>query len=137
MEFLAVEGLTKGLEIELPEGRSFMDNYGQVRHHVRIRWWDVEATTYRGLAIVPDEARLQLPDIPVAAIARSSEDAVRSPYDDAKPVFFGHYWMTGQPKIQSLTTACVDYSAAKHGPLVAYRWDGERHLDNANFASFG
>ena len=137
MEFLAVEGLTKGLEIELPEGRSFMDNYGQVRHRVRIRWWDVEATTYRSLAIVPDEMRLMLPDTPVEAIAGSSDEVVRSPYDDAKPIFFGHYWMTGQPKTRSLTSACVDYSAAKHGPLVTYRWDGEQHLDNGNFASFG
>jgi hypothetical protein len=137
MEFLAVVGLTKGLEIALPEGHSFVDTYGQRRYNVRIHWWDVKATTYRSLAIVPDDIRLQLPDIPVEAIARSSEDAARSPYDDQKPVFFGHYWMTGTPKMRSPTTACVDYSAAKHGPLVAYRWDGERHLNNAKFASFG
>ena len=25
--------------------------------------------------------------------------------------------------------ACVDYSAGKGGPLCAYRWNGDRHLD--------
>jgi len=52
-------------------------------------------------------------------------------------VFFGHYWMTGTPKLQTPTAACVDYSAAKDGPLVAYRWDGEPTLDTANFKSVG
>ena len=29
--------------------------------------------------------------------------------------------------------ACVDYSAGKGEPLVAYRWDGEDTLDKAKF----
>jgi len=31
--------------------------------------------------------------------------------------------------------ACVDYSAGKGGPLVAYRWDGESVLDTRGFVS--
>ena len=42
------------------------------------------------------------------------------------PVIFGHYWFTGNPAVISPSFACVDYSAAKDGPLVAYRWDGEK-----------
>jgi len=54
-------------------------------------------------------------------------------YKAHKPVFFGHYWMTGLPTIQSNKVACVDYSAGKGGSLRAYRWSGEGQLTNSNF----
>lgn len=130
MEFLTVEGLTKGLEVELPDGHSFKDKDGHVRHNVRIRWWETQSHTYRDLALMPDAIRERLPAIPLITDSRT-------PYDNAKPVFFGHYWMTGVPEMQTPTVACVDYSAAKDGPLVAYRWEGEPTLDNANFVSVG
>ena len=130
MAFRAVEGLTKGLEATLPDGHSFLDKDGHRRHEVRIRWWDTESTTYRDLALMPEPARQKLP-------STSLESDVRFPYDNAKPVFFGHYWMTGKPKQQSSTAACVDYSAAKEGPLVAYRWDGELELNDDNFVGVG
>ena len=126
MEFRNVEALTKGLEVTLPEGRMFHDKDGHVRHNVRIRWWDPIGTTYRDLALMPNDVRQGLPSERVPA-------DMRAPYDGVKPVFFGHYWMAGEPAVQTATCACVDYSAAKSGPLVAYRWDGEPLLDGANF----
>ena len=130
MEFMTVEGLTKGLEVDLPQGHSFADKDGHVRHNVRIRWWKANATTYRDLALMPDEMRERLPNLPLETDSRSN-------YDNKKPVFFGHYWMTGTPQMQTATAACVDYSAAKDGPLVAYRWDGEPILNNDNFRWVG
>ena len=131
MLFRTVEGLTKGLEIRLPDGHSFQDKDGHTRHEVRIRWWDTQAMSYRELAIMPEEAtRQKLPDIRI-------EGDARVPYDNVKPVFFGHYWMTGKPKQLSPIAACVDYSAAKDGPLVAYRWDGEPVLDDRSFVGIG
>ena len=50
------------------------------------------------------------------------------PDGEQPPVIFGHYWFTGKPEVISPRFACVDYSAAKDGPLVAYRWDGEQEL---------
>lgn len=50
---------------------------------------------------------------------------IKPTYDQRKPVFFGHYWMQGAPVLQAEQMACVDYSAGKGGPLVAYRWSGE------------
>jgi diadenosine tetraphosphatase ApaH/serine/threonine PP2A family protein phosphatase len=129
-EYIAVEGLTKGLEVCLPNGQSFKDKYGHPRRNVRIQWWNAEAITYGDLAICTDELREQLCAIPI------SHDA-RSPYDNTKPVFFGHYWMRGEQKAQTHTAACVDYSAAEDGPLVAYRWDGEPELLNDNFQKVG
>ena len=130
MEYRTVEGLTKGLEIDLPQGVSFWDKDGHERRNVRIRWWDTVATSYRDLSLMPDEMAASLPQTPI----RSD---LRSPYDNTKPVFFGHYWMTGAPALQSPTAACVDYSAARDGQLVAYRWDGEPTLDSVNFRSVG
>jgi hypothetical protein len=130
MEFRTAEGLTKGLEIPLPDGHLFHDKDGHPRTNVRIRWWDSEATTYRDLALMPDDLRAQLPSTPIAA-------DVRSPYDNAKPVFFGHYWMTGQPALQSAMAVCVDYSAAKGGPLVAYRWEDGAPLGVDRFVCAG
>lgn len=130
MPYLTVEGLTKGLEVRLPTDHSFEDKDGHVRHEVRIKWWDETSSTYRDLALMPDDEREFLPHL-------SIEPDPRTPYDNIKPVFFGHYWMTGAPARQTATAACVDYSAAKEGPLVAYRWDGEPTLDNDNFRKVG
>jgi hypothetical protein len=126
--FTATEGLTKGLEIPLPTPYSFHDKDGLVRHSVRIRWWDESATRYRDLAMLSDELKTQVPDVEVPA-------AQCAPYDGLKPVFFGHYWMTGQPACQGLHAACVDYSAGKSGPLVAYRFDGEHEVNNSHFVT--
>jgi hypothetical protein len=50
-----------------------------------------------------------------------------------KPIFFGHYWLRGEPKIQADNVCCLDYSVAKGGNLVAYRFDGEQKLNNNKF----
>jgi|GEM_PF-5918311 len=48
------------------------------------------------------------------------------------PVFFGHYWLKGTPKLLKRNVCCLDYSGAKNGHLVAYRWDGEKSLLASN-----
>lgn len=53
------------------------------------------------------------------------------------PVLYGHYWRTGpHPTIESPKTACLDWSIAKGGQLVAYRWSGEQHLTNNNLVAW-
>lgn len=124
--FRAAEILTKGLEIPLPDGVSYQDKDGIARHRVRIRWWDRDAATCRHAALMQEQLRSQLPDTPLPAYARIDDP-------DPRPVFFGHYWMTGQPRVLAPHAACVDYSAGNGGPLVAYRWDGEAQLGDAHF----
>lgn len=34
-------------------------------------------------------------------------------YDQAKPVFFGHYWLRGQLELLAKNIACLGYSVAK------------------------
>lgn len=64
---------------------------------------------------------------------------VAVPYpEEAKPVFIGHYWLNGsQPNLLHRNIACVDWSVAKSGFLCAYRWDGERELDDQKFVWIG
>jgi len=54
---------------------------------------------------------------------------------EAPPVFVGHYWLDTQPSALAPNVACLDYSVAAKsgGKLVAYRWDGERQIDNDKF----
>ena len=65
----------------------------------------------------------RIPDVPLPA------DWEGHPYSGV-PVLFGHYWFTGKPEVISPQFACLDYSVAKDGPLVAYRWDGEIGLSS-------
>ncbi len=39
--------------------------------------------------------------------------------------------------MQTHKVACLDWSAAKGGPLVAYRWDGESELADDRLVAAG
>ena len=107
-----------------------LNKHGIERYDVRVRWWDEDASTYRKAAIVPEQHRDGIPDIPLPA------DVSLGVASDI-PTFLGHYWLTGVPRIQNRKTAVLDYSAAKSGPLVAYRWSGEPELHNEGFVAIG
>lgn len=108
--FEDIEVLLKGPEIQLPEGVS-----KNIRHNIRIKWWSSsDSSTYREIAMVPKGEEEKLP---TDLISDENDDYVYP--IDAPPVFFGHYWLTGEPKIISHNLACLDYSAGKDGVLVA------------------
>ena len=123
----ALETVCKGPEVDLPPGISFKDKEGKVRTEVRVRWWQENLTTYRKAAIGPPEEMEKVPDVPMPA------EWVGHPYVGL-PVLFGHYWFTGKPDVISPRFACLDYSAARDGPLVAYRWNGESELTTDNLS---
>jgi Calcineurin-like phosphoesterase len=129
-EWQAMEGLTKGLELRLPAGHSFVDHSGVERHDVRTKWWHEEPRRYRDVAILEEDQRHRVPD-------HELPPGYEGAPVEGSPVFIGHYWMSGKPELQSPKVACVDYSAAKDGPLVAYRWDGEQELDARRFVEAG
>lgn len=112
--FAAVEAVAKGPEARLPSPHSFEDKGGKIRHDVRVKWWNTDARDWRQIAMsVPDIDRL--PDAPLP------DDLLKTTYPaDEKPVFFGHYWMSGEPELQSSNALCLDYSAGTDGPLVTY-----------------
>ena len=129
-QWLAMENLTKGLEVELPKGHSFFDQSNHERSRIRTKWWLTHATSYRDIALMDEDQKHRIPDLPVSAHFKPK-------HITGAPIFVGHYWMTGTPGIQTEKVACLDYSAAKLGPLVAYRWDGEEILDSKHFVLAG
>jgi hypothetical protein len=130
VEFRTAVGLTKGIEVPLPADHAFRDKDGHERRSVRVKWWESEATTFRSLALMPDEDLKRVPDLPLPRWARFG-------CRPDKPVFFGHYWLQGAPAPVSAHAACVDYSVAKGGKLVAYRLDAGEPLTPAGFAWVG
>lgn len=119
----AIEVLCKGWEVSLPEGYSFLDKDKNPRTEIRTRWWQ-DQVDYRSLSIgVKDLSTLPDTNIPGDAMPG---------YDNEKPLFIGHYWMKGEPSLQSKTIACVDWSVAEGGLMVAYRLN-TGNLTNDNF----
>lgn len=123
-----IEETLKGREMKMPEGLSFKDKDGNERSEVRVRWWEDPAEmTYHSLSVLPLDV---LPKEPVAM-----DDSRPSAYyrRDEKPVFFGHYWLRGEPMLYKGNVCCLDYSVAKKGKLAAYRFDEEPVLDEKKF----
>ncbi len=127
-QYEAIETILKGKELALSPGSSFSDKDGNVRHRIRVRWWDRGVRTLREAFLGPESAKTHIPDDEIAG------DHLVVYSHDAPPVFLGHYWMEGRPAPLAPNIACLDYSVAKPGgKLVAYRWDGEPLLDPAHF----
>ncbi len=123
----AVEVLLKGVEHTLPEGSYFTDKYGNLRHQVRTRWWLNSECTWGDITMPAG-----LLDEETAALPFPANSLIGYPSGE-KPVFMGHYWFKGHPEKLADNVACLDYSVASNGKLVAYRWEGERVLDNNKF----
>jgi hypothetical protein len=122
----ALETLLKGIEVPLPHPHFFEDHTGTKRHNFRARWWEMpgDDVLCSELVFPADD---QICALPVPAEAR----CMFKPYHvDACPVFVGHYFKpAGSPlHPESANVACLDHSAAKDGPLVAYRWKGESQI---------
>ena len=121
--YTAIDITLKGKELRLPGEISFNDKDGTTRRKIRYKWWeDPAAATYRSISVEPMEHLPELvPDTNAFRGAHYNEGE--------KPVFFGHYWLKGTPALFRNNVCCLDYSVAKKGHLVAYRFDGERELD--------
>jgi hypothetical protein len=126
----AIETILKGMEIRLPEGHHFHDKDGNVRHEIRVAWWNQSASNYQEAYLGPEHARTHIPDDKIQG------DHLIDYSHDEPPVFLGHYWMEGDPELLAPNIACTDYSVAKPGgKLGAYRWSGETELDKNNFVT--
>ncbi|RZI70055.1 MAG: metallophosphoesterase [Pseudomonas sp.] len=126
---LIIETLLKGTEIDLPSGLSYCDADGTERVRTRTRWWDESAKTYRSAGMLKSSLVHQLPEDPIP-------EKNLLVYDQAAPLFIGHYWQTGRPTILNPHMVCLDYSigkGTKGTKLCAYRWKGEKVLTNDGF----
>jgi hypothetical protein len=123
-----LETLLKGVEVALPHGAHFRDKDGNIRSEIRTQWWNPLLTTYRDACIGPDRADMPRDAIPDVAILPEPD----------RPTFIGHYWLPADAPLRprSRRVACVDYSVANQGPLVAYRFDGEQELTSDKFVAW-
>lgn len=119
--FKAVEIVCKGLEVALPKGSSFLDKDGTERHEIRVKWWEnPKGKSYKQMSVIPN-----------IKMKKKPFSKKMSYYNEKQPpVFFGHYWLEGMPSLQKKNVCCLDFSVAKDGYMVAYRWDGEDTLSN-------
>jgi hypothetical protein len=127
----AVDHVLKGPEMDMPEGYFLYDKEGFMRSTVRVRWWDIPETAR--------VAHLALP-VPFNDPGEAEPGQLHQMPNyghEEPPVFFGHYWMPADQEKAPLrhNIACLDFSAAREGPMVAYRWNGERSLTSANFVT--
>ncbi|MFV8226587.1 metallophosphoesterase [Christiangramia aquimixticola] len=123
----AIDQTLKGKEIKIPDGIPFYDKDGNQRTEMRIKWWeDISKMTYKSISIPPMEI---LPEQTIMDSKLNTRDFYR---EDDKNVFFGHYWLQGEPSLYKDNICCLDYSVAKEGKLVAYRLNGESVLENGN-----
>jgi len=129
--FEAAEFVLKGIESPLPPGTRFRDTDGKLRIKARIKWWLEDGKEYRW-----QDAILGPPSL-TRQLGENMMQAQNFPQypATAPPVFVGHYWLSGEPEPLSPNVACLDYSIARGGALVAYRWDGEQTLKKAHFVA--
>lgn len=124
----AIEETLKGKEIEMPPGFDFNDKDGTKRSEIRIKWWDNPLhVNYKEISVEPLDT---LPESPIDISLLKNIDYYQ---EQDKPVFFGHYWLKGNPTLYRENICCLDYSVAKQGLLVAYRFDGEKILEQEKF----
>ena len=120
--FDAIENILKGPEMQLPDGQEFEDKDGRRRTRIRVQWFRYPEGDALGQYAFPPA------DDVLGSLGEHFHPPVE-PYGVSEPpVFFGHYWLRGSPRLQTLNTCCVDYSVANGGALTAYQWDGEAEL---------
>ena len=143
----AIEVVLKGPELELahydlPRFVQVDKDSGNIaRAEARICWWRSGVTRLSDLVDIPKGAldpSNDLYSIDPEIVVRGTERSWE--YDAELPVIYGHYWRSWAPAPgldHTPLTACVDFSAAKGGPLVAYRWNGELAIDPSNYVQSG
>jgi len=113
IENKVIEETLKGKEINLKNGDTFFDKDGVERKECRVKWWQ------------PIEQRITNKDVlmmcPVQYGKKPNENDDAYNYTSNKTVFFGHYWLKGNPVIENEKAICLDYSVAKKGHLVAFK----------------
>jgi len=120
----AIEVVLKGKEISL-NGLTFKDKDGNERKEIRIKWWiNPDGKTYKELSINKIDNFVNEEIIP--------EDLSSYYNESEKQVFFGHYWLKGNPEPFRNNIICTDYSVADNGKLVAYRWENNKNKIKAN-----
>lgn len=126
----SIECLMKGPEVDLPNGFFYRSADGSTRNSARIKWWNDLSDPLSGNLFIP---RKQLDLSTKAELDKMTLSRVFNGHAADKPVFIGHYWMQGTPRLLGDNVACLDYSVIHTNVQVAYRFSGEKALSAQNF----
>ncbi len=118
----------KGIDFQLPKNLLVFDDEGRPHRSFRMKWWeDPIGKTFKEISA---ESRFELPAYTIPKEILQS----RVPYpEDAPIVFFGHYSLVDGFGILKENICCVDSGVSRTGRLLAYRWNGEKKLEQLNF----
>lgn len=127
LEYTIIDETLKGKEVDIPEEFAWKDKDGNVRKKNRIKWWnngEEQLTFGKALFNCPEPLKSKcIGDHKIYTYPKS-----------APPLFLGHYWLEAEkPELQRTNVICLDYSIAKEGMLVAYRWNEGEEINTANF----
>lgn len=128
--FKFLDRILRGTSLKLPGNRSMTAKDGMVRQFFRTKFWSQNPQIYSDVVFQPDPLPSELTHL---RLSESEKEKLLYYPETEKPLFFGHYWMSGVPSIIRSNIACLDYSAVKYGRLVAYRMDNEKQLNNGKF----
>lgn len=138
----AIEVLLKGPEMTLATYGlpRYVDKGGDPRGKARVRWWNAGATKISDLIDLPSdtvtEDGTRYPEIPSTTCTEHDRSFS---YSEGIPVIYGHHWRQWGPEEHldwTSRTACVDFSAVRGGPLVAYQWRGEAAIDPTHYVRY-
>lgn len=125
-----LDRVLRGTSLALPDGRSMTSKDGMVRRFFRAKFWQEKPESYNDVVFQPDP----IPeDIQHALLSPEEKEQLLYYGPNEKPLFIGHYWMSGLPAPIVPNIACLDYSAVKYGRLAAYRMDNETKLLSNKF----
>ena len=114
----------KGVDFHLPKDLLVFDSSGRPHRAFRTKWWmNPEGLTFRGISL---ESRFKLPKY---TIPKEIITPVEPYPEDAPIVFFGHYCLNSKSGIMGNNLCCVDSCVSRSRKLMAYRWSGEKVLD--------
>lgn len=131
-EYEVREALTQGMRFNFnPEAVKNLADFKKKRQF-RAKFWLEDPKTYGDIFFHPFYLPPQVANFKLDEEIKAQIETYKS---EQKNLFVGHYWLSGTPAILAPNIACVDYSAVKGGPLVAYRYSGEAKLTNANFVA--
>jgi len=126
-----IDRLTKGLNLPFPEGKFIQSRDGFQRRTFRVDFWTDNVEIYEDIVFQPDPLPDEHRTMPVSEVDRASL-VYYAPTE--KPLFIGHYWLSGEPALVRSNIACLDYSAVNKGRLVAYRFNKDDDtLSDNNF----
>jgi hypothetical protein len=128
--FQFLDRILRGTSLKLPNNRSMTAKDGMVRQFFRTKFWSQNPQVYNDVVFQPDPLPV---DLSHASLSAAEKEKLLYYSETEKPLFFGHYWMSGVPSTIRDNIACLDYSAVKYGRLVAYRMDNEKQLNNGKF----